>query len=67
MPQFMDPAAIARLESYFSSIGDVLGSASRRRSFAVYAMGLLGDGERKSNEPMATRGCADSRAADAAH
>jgi SRSO17 transposase len=30
-------------------------------------MGLLGDGERKSMEPIACRGCADPEKADAAH
>ena len=67
MTTFMDPAGVQRLAAYFSEIGDLLGRERRRASFAIYAMGLLGDGERKSNEPMATRGCADPKAADAAH
>src|SRR4029077_5046944 len=34
---------------------------------AVYAMGILGDGDRKSVEPIASRACGDARTADAAH
>lgn len=33
----------------------------------MYAMGILGDGERKSVEPMAARACAGERTAEAAH
>jgi SRSO17 transposase len=56
-----------RLESYFGKIGEKLGNDSRRESFAIYAMGILGDAERKSVEPIAARACADPRTADAAH
>jgi SRSO17 transposase len=63
----MDAAATQRLNDYFTDLGALLGNQSRRQSFAVYAMGLLGDGERKSNEPIATRACADPEGADAAH
>ena len=51
MDSFMNVAAVQRLERYFRQIGDVLGEESRRGSFALYAMSLLGDGERKSVEP----------------
>jgi len=44
---FMDAAGVRRIESYFKRIGEVLGNAKRRASFAVYAMGLLGSAERK--------------------
>jgi SRSO17 transposase len=63
----MDAAATERLNQYFTQIGDVLGSPSRRESFAVYAMGVLGDGDRKSVEPIASRACGSARTADAAH
>lgn len=64
--------AAQRLDSYFGEIGDELGgdklgNVSRRQSFAIYAMGILGDGERKSVEPIAARACADPTKADAAH
>lgn len=48
-----------RLETYFDRIGEVLGHPSRRASFSIYLLGLLGDGERKSVEPIAARACAD--------
>jgi len=63
----MDESAKHRLEIYFGKIGEKLGNDSRRESFAIYAMGILGDGDRKSVEPIAARACADPQAADAAH
>jgi SRSO17 transposase len=67
MDPFMDAAAVQRLESYFRTIGEVLGNDSRRSSFAVYAMGLLGDAERKSVEPIAARACPDPQKIEAVH
>jgi SRSO17 transposase len=54
-----DADARRRLEAYVDSIGQLLGRKARRESFAIYAMGLLGDGERKSIEPIAARACAE--------
>ncbi len=56
-----------RLTAYFASIGAALGSPARQASFATYAWGLLGDGERKSMEPIAARACGDPAEVDAAH
>jgi SRSO17 transposase len=67
MEPFMNAAAVQRLEEYFGRIGDVLGEESRRGSFALYAMGLLGDAERKSIEPIAARACPDPTKIDAMH
>jgi len=67
MDSFMNAAAVQRLERYFQRIGDVLGEESRRGSFALYAMGLLGDAERKSVEPLAARACPDPGRVDALH
>lgn len=67
MPDFLNPAGLARLEKYFDRIGTILGRQERRSSFATYAMGLLGDGERKSIEPIAARACPHPEEADAAH
>jgi SRSO17 transposase len=67
MEPFMNAAAVQRLESYFQKIGEVLGNESRRGSFALYAMGLLGDAERKSVEPIAARACPDPQKVDAMH
>jgi len=63
----MNAAAVQRLESYFRRIGEVLGNDSRRGSFAMYAMGLLGDAERKSVEPIAARACPDPQKIEALH
>jgi SRSO17 transposase len=67
MASLLDAGAESRLRRYFDTIGVVLGDPRRRESFAIYAMGLLGDGERKSVEPIAARACADPGKADAAH
>jgi SRSO17 transposase len=67
MEPFMNAAGVQRLESYFQRIGEVLGNESRRGSFALYAMGLLGDAERKSIEPIAARACPDPAKIDAVH
>jgi SRSO17 transposase len=67
MASSLDAGAELRLQQYFDRIGVVLGDRRRRESFAIYAMGLLGDGERKSIEPIAARACADATTADAAH
>jgi SRSO17 transposase len=63
----IDGDAAERLACYFGEIGEQLGNDSRRQSFAIYAMGVLGDGERKSVEPIAARACGDPTKADAAH
>jgi SRSO17 transposase len=56
-----------RFSEYFDTIGRVLGSDERRASFAVYAQGLLGEGSRKSMEPIAARACPDPERVDAQH
>lgn len=63
----MNSVTAEPLKEFFGRIGNVLGSESRRQSFALYAMGLLGDGERKSVEPIAARACGDPERADAMH
>jgi SRSO17 transposase len=54
-----EAAVAARLEEYFDRIGSHLKDRRKRESFAMYASGILGDGERKSVEPIAARACAD--------
>ncbi len=63
----LDPAGAERLASYFDQIGVLLGDERRRASFAMYAMGLFGDGERKSVEPIAARACGDPDETERAH
>jgi len=48
-------AGEARLETFLEDLGDLLGDKRRKASFATYALGLLGEGERKSVEPIAAR------------
>jgi SRSO17 transposase len=56
-----------RLEQYFERIGSRLKDRRKRESFAMYAFGILGDGERKSAEPIAARACADPARTAAVH
>jgi len=62
-----DDEAQSRLEEFVSGVGELLGSDSRRASFGLYALGLLGDGERKSIEPIAARSCCDPDRVGARH
>lgn len=57
--EFSEIAVAARLEQYFRRIGSHLKDRRKKESFAMYAFGILGDGERKSAEPIAARACAD--------
>lgn len=68
MTEFMlDGAGQARLSLYFERIGEVLGHPNRKASFADYALGLWGEGDRKSMEPIAARSCGDPAAVAARH
>jgi SRSO17 transposase len=63
----MDEAAAARVAEYFNvNLGRHL-RRDQRASFATYAFGILGDGERKSVEPIAARACEDERACRGLH
>jgi len=63
----LDSAGQSRLDSYFDGMGTILRRKDRRESFALYALGLLGDGERKSVEPIAARACGDPALCRAYH
>jgi len=56
-----------RLERYFEGIGAILKRRDRCESFAMYACGLFGDGDRKSVEPIAARACGDPERCRAVH
>jgi SRSO17 transposase len=56
-----------RLGEFLDGIGELLGNDGRRVSFAKYAMGLLGEAERKSMEPIAVQCDPCMHGADAAH
>jgi len=63
----MDQAAAGRVAEYFNvKLGRHL-RRDQRASFATYAFGILGDGERKSVEPIAARACEDEEACGALH
>jgi SRSO17 transposase len=63
----LDSAGVARLEDYFDRIGRLLKDHRKRESFAMYALGLLGDGDRKSAEPIAARAAGDPVLAERYH
>jgi len=63
----LKPDAERRLEEYCTEIGETLRNKKRRASFAIYTLGLLGEGERKSVEPIAARACPDPERVDAMH
>lgn len=63
----VDASAAARLDGYFARIGSHLKDRRKRESFAMYAFGILGDGERKSAEPIAARACGDPARVKHAH
>lgn len=63
----MDEAAEQRLRMYFDKIGTCLRDKRQRASFAIYALGILGEGDRKSCEPIAARACGDPALVDNVH
>lgn len=67
MDYVMDSGAQNRLVQFFERIGAVLGNKKRKASFATYAMGLLGEGDRKSMEPIAARACGTLAEVEALH
>jgi len=64
----LDIAAAARLEEFFEArIGRHLKDRRKRESFAIYAAGILGDGERKSVEPIAAKACGEPEGVNNLH
>jgi SRSO17 transposase len=63
----LDANGEQRLLEYFETIGKILGEPARKASYAVYAMGLFGDGNRKSMEPIAARADPNTRRVNAQH
>ena len=66
-PSGLDTRTAERFETYLDTIGVTLRDKRQRASFATYATGLLGDGSRKSMEPMAARASADPALTSAIH
>jgi SRSO17 transposase len=63
----LDAEGVGRLEAYFEGIGTRLGEKRRRASFPLYAMGILGEHERKSVEPLAAAAANDPEDAQRTH
>lgn len=60
-------ATAYRLEQYFDRIGTHLKDRRKKESFAMYAFGILAEGERKSAEPIAARASGDPHRTQAMH
>jgi SRSO17 transposase len=67
MAREITKATEARLERYFDAIGAELEQKRQRASFAAYALGILGEGDRKSCEPIAARCAAEPIATRRTH
>ena len=55
----LPPDSQERFETFFAEIGTIVRHKKKRASFAMYALGLLGTGERKSFEPIAMQFCTE--------
>jgi len=63
----MDESTGDQLKLYLDGVGKELRDKRQRASFAMYALGLLSDGERKSMEPIAARACGAEELTHAFH
>jgi SRSO17 transposase len=63
----MEESVGDRLNLYLDGLGRQLRDKRQRASFAMYALGLLSDGERKSMEPIAARACGSPERTQAVH
>ena len=67
MDNFLNIDGQRRLETYFEELGVLLGDVRRKASFAMYCMGLILDGDRKSMEPIAARLAGNPEDTERAH
>ncbi len=63
----MDEGVVGRVSEYLGRIGEHLHEVGQRGSFATYAFGILGEGDRKSVEPIAARASPEPGAAGRTH
>jgi SRSO17 transposase len=63
----LDDGAVTRMDTFLDGIGKTLKDKRQRASFALYAAGLMSDGDRKSMEPIAARTSGDPHAVLAMH
>jgi len=67
MAMMLESQAVERWGAYLDGLGTKLRDKRQRASFALYALGLLSDGERKSMEPIAARASGDPARTHAVH
>jgi SRSO17 transposase len=67
METILESDTVERFGTYLDDLGKRLRDKRQRASFAMYALGLLSDGERKSMEPIAARACATPEQTHAVH
>jgi SRSO17 transposase len=67
MDRKLESPTMGRLEAFLGGLGTKLRDKRQRASFALYAMGILSEGERKSVEPIAARSCGDPERTHAVH
>ena len=68
MAHDLDAPAKLRLQQFLeTTIGGYLRRPEQRESFATYAFGILGEGSRKSVEPIAVRAFSDPREVQRCH
>jgi SRSO17 transposase len=63
----LDDDAVGRMNTFLDGIGATLKDKRQRASFALYAAGLMSDGDRKSMEPIAARSSGDPQSVLAMH
>jgi SRSO17 transposase len=63
----LDDGAISQMNEFLDGIGSTLKDKRQRASFALYAAGLMSDGDRKSMEPIAARSSGDPQSVLAMH
>ena len=63
----VDEGTTARVAHFFDLVSRHLPRRDQRESFATYAFGILGAGDRKSVEPIASRACGDPALTERLH
>jgi len=67
MEYLLDRKGERRLAAYFTGLGKSCERRRNERRLPLTPLGLMGDGERKSMEPMAARACPNPEGVNAAH
>jgi SRSO17 transposase len=67
MAYAVDEATVARVAEFLARVGSQVPRRAQRASFATYAFGILGEGARKSVEPIAARASVEPEQTARAH